>query len=319
MKVVTVFGGSGFIGRYVVREIAKTGARVRVAVRRPESAGFVKPMGDVGQVVPMAANIRDDASVAAAVDGADTVINCVGILFPEGKQTFDSLQAEGAGRVAAAATAAGAERLIQISAVGTDADSDSAYARSKAAGEALVTEAFSGATIIRPSVVFGPEDDFFNKFATIARLAPALPLIGGGHTLFQPVYAGDVADAVAAAAQTVKSAGTVYELGGPRTCSFKELMEIMLAEIGRKRLLIPIPFLAASIQAGAMEIASSLPLAIGIGPITPITRDQVTLLKKDNVVSGDFPGLEDLAIDATAMETILPTYLGRYRRGVWHS
>jgi len=319
MNFVTVFGGSGFIGRYVVRKIAKTGARVRVAVRRPESAGFVKPMGDVGQVVPMAANIRDDTSVAAAVDGADTVINCVGILFPDGKQTFESLQAEGAGRVAAAAKAAGAERFIQISAVGTDADSQSAYARSKAVGEGLVTEAFSSATIIRPSVVFGPEDNFFNKFAAIARLAPALPLIGGGKALFQPVYAGDVADAVAATAQNAKSAGTVYELGGPRTYSFKKLMEIMLAEIGRKRLLVPIPFFAASIQAGAMEIASIVPSAIGFGPATPITRDQVILLKQDNVVSGDFPGLEDLAIDATTMETILPTYLRRYRRGVWHS
>ena len=319
MKVVTVFGGSGFIGRYVVREIAKTGARVRVAVRRPESAGFVKSMGDVGQVVPTAANIRDDASVAAAVDGADMVINCVGILFPQGKQTFDNLQAEGAGRGAAAAKTAGAERLIQISAVGADADSDSSYARSKAAGEALVTEAFSGATIIRPSLVFGPEDDFFNKFAAIARLAPALPLIGGGQTMFQPVYTGDVADAVAAAAQNAKSVGTTYELGGPRTYSFKELMEIMLAEIGRKRLLVPMPFFAASIQAGVMEIASIVPAALGIGPTTPITRDQVTLLKQDNVVSGDFPGLENLAIEATAMETILPTYLRRYRRGVWHS
>lgn len=319
MNVVTVFGGSGFIGRYVVREIAKTGARVRVAVRRPESAGFVKPMGDVGQIVPMATNIRDDASVAGAVDGADTVINCVGILFPEGKQTFDSLQAEGAGRVAAAANAAGAERLIQISAIGANAASESAYARSKAAGEVLVTEAFSGAIIIRPSVVFGPEDEFFNKFAAIARLAPALPLIGGGQTLFQPVYAGDVAHAVAAAAQNANSAGTVYELGGPRIYSFKELMEIMLAEIGRKRPLVPIPFFAASIHAGAMEIASIVPSAMGIGPTTPFTRDQVTLLKQDNVVSGNFRGLEDLAIDPTTVETILPTYLRRYRRGVWHT
>jgi uncharacterized protein YbjT (DUF2867 family) len=267
----------------------------------------------------MATNIRDDASVAGAVDGADTVINCVGILFPEGKQTFDSLQAEGAGRVAAAANAAGAERLIQISAIGANAASESAYARSKAAGEVLVTEAFSGATIIRPSVVFGPEDEFFNKFAAIARLAPALPLIGGGQTLFQPVYAGDVAQAVAAAAQNAKSAGTVYELGGPRIYSFKELMEIMLAEIGRKRPLVPIPFFAASIQAGAMEIASIVPSAMGIGPTTPFTRDQVTLLKQDNVVSGNFRGLEDLAIDPTTMETILPTYLRRYRRGVWHT
>jgi uncharacterized protein YbjT (DUF2867 family) len=319
MNVVTVFGGSGFIGRYVVREIARTGARVRAAVRRPDNAGFLKPMGDVGQVVPIAANIRDDASVAAAVDGADTVINLVGVLVPDRDQSFQNLQADGAHRVARAAKSAGAERLIQMSAIGADPASDSVYASTKGAGEQLVSEAFPGATIVRPSIVFGPEDDFFNQFAAMARLSPVLPLIGGGHTKFQPVYVGDVADAVASMAQNPKTAGTVYELGGPQVYSFRALLEMILAEIGRKRLLVPVPFPVATAQAAALELALVVPTALGIGPTAPLTRDHVALLRHDNVLSGDFPGLDDLGVDATALEAILPTYLRRYRRGVWHS
>lgn len=309
MDVVTVFGASGFIGRYVVGEIAKTGARVRAAVRRPENAGFLKPMGDVGQVTPVAANIRDDASVAAAVEGADTVINLVGILFPGGKQSFEALQVDGARRVADAAKAAGAKRLVQISAIGADPESDSAYASTKGIGERLVQEAFPGASIVRPSIVFGPEDDFFNKFAVIARLSPALPLIGGGHTKFQPVYVGDVAAAVAAICAEPKTAGTTFEVGGPQIYSFRQLMEIMLEEIGRKRLLVPVPFPIAKLQAALLELS----------PIPILTRDQVKLLQQDNVTSGELPGLDDLGIDATALETILPGYLRRYRRGVWHT
>jgi len=309
MDVVTVFGASGFIGRYVVGEIAKTGARVRAAVRRPESASFLKPMGDVGQVTPIPANIRDDASVAAAVDGADVVINLVGILFPGGKQTFNALQAEGAQRVAMAAKAAGAERLVQMSAIGADADSESVYASTKGIGEQFVQDAFPGASIVRPSIVFGPEDDFFNKFAVIARLAPALPLIGGGHTKFQPVYVGDVAAAVAAICANPKTSSTTFEVGGPQVYSFRQLMEILLAEIDRKRLLAPLPFPIAKLQAALLELS----------PIPILTRDQVRLLQQDNVLSGDFPGLEDLGIDATTLEAILPSYLRRYRRGVWHT
>lgn len=309
MDVVTVFGASGFIGRYVVGEIAKTGARVRAAVRRPDSASFLKPMGDVGQVTPVAANIRDDASVAAAVEGADTVINLVGILFPGGKQSFDALQATGAQRVAAAAKAAGTERFVQMSAIGADPESDSVYASTKGIGEQLVQEAFPGASIVRPSIVFGPEDDFFNKFAAIARLAPALPLIGGGHTKFQPVYVGDVAAAVAAICAAPKTAGATFELGGPQVYSFRELMEIMLKEIGRRRILVPIPFPIAKLQATFLELS----------PIPILTRDQVKLLERDNVATGELPGLDDLGIDATALETILPSYLRRYRRGVWHT
>jgi uncharacterized protein YbjT (DUF2867 family) len=309
MDVVTVFGASGFIGRYVVGEIAKTGARVRAAVRRPDNASFLKPMGDVGQVTPISANIRDDASVAAAVDSADVVINLVGILFPGGKQTFNALQADGAQRVAMAAKAAGAERLVQMSAIGADAESESVYASTKGIGEQLVQDAFPGASIVRPSIVFGPEDDFFNKFAAIARLAPALPLIGGGHTKFQPVYVGDVAAAVAAICANPKTAGATFEVGGPQVYSFRQLMEILLAEIDRKRLLAPLPFPIAKLQAALLELS----------PIPILTRDQVRLLQQDNVLSGDFPGLEDLGIDATALEAILPSYLRRYRRGVWHT
>lgn len=309
MDVVTVFGASGFIGRYVVGEIAKTGARVRAAVRRPDSASFLKPMGDVGQVTPIAANIRDDASVAAAVDGADTVINLVGILFPGGKQSFTALQADGAERVARAAKAAGAKRLVHMSAIGADPDSESVYASTKGIGERLVQDAFPGANIVRPSIVFGPEDDFFNKFAVIARLSPVLPLIGGGHTKFQPVYVGDVADAVAAICANPKIAGTTFEIGGPQVYSFRQLMEILLKEIGRKRLLVPLPFPIAKLQAAVLELS----------PIPILTRDQVRLLRQDNIVSGKLPGLEDLNVDPTTLEAILPSYLRRYRRGVWHT
>ena len=319
MNVVTVFGASGFIGRYVVREIARTGARVRAAVRRPERAGFLKPMGDVGQIVPLAANIRDDASVDAAVDGADTVINLVGILQPNGPQNFVNLQADGAVRVATAAKSAGAHTFVQMSAIGADPESDSAYASTKGAGEQGVQDAFPGAAILRPSVVFGPEDDFFNKFAAMARLAPALPLIGGGHTKFQPVYVGDVADAVAAVASDSARTGRTYELGGPNVYTFRELMEITLDEIGRKRLLVPVPFPIAHAQAALAELAFAVPTALNLGPTAPITRDQVKLLRTDNIVSGELPGLEDLGIEATALESIVPTYLRRYRRGVWHS
>ncbi len=309
MDVVTVFGASGFVGRYVVRELARSGARVRAAVRLPERANFLKPMGDVGQITPVAANIRDDASVAAAVDGADTVINLVGVLFSGGKQSFNAVHVDGARRVAAAAKAAGAERLVHMSAIGADPASDSLYAASKGAGEALVREIFPTAAIVRPSLVFGPEDDFFNRFAVMARLAPALPLIGGGKTRFQPVYVGDVADAFAALAAGKGAPGSTYEFGGPRVYTFRRLMEMILAEIGRKRLLVPVPFPVAMAQAAVTELA----------PLPILTRDQVRLLRHDNVISGDFPGLDDLAVEATSLEAILPTYLRRYRRGVWHT
>ena len=319
MNIVTIFGASGFIGRYVVREIAKTGARVRAAVRRPERAGFLKPMGTVGQIVPMAANIRDNSSVAAAVAGADTVINLVGILQNNGPQNFASLQAEGPARVAKAALAAGVSSFVQVSAIGADSQSDSIYAATKGIGEQHVRNVFPNAQILRPSIVFGPEDDFFNKFATMARFSPILPLIGFGTTKFQPVYVGDVADAVAAVAGNAGAAGETYELGGPNIYTFRDLLEITLTETSRRRLLLPIPFLVAHIQAAAAELAFAVPTALNLGPVSPITRDQVRLLRKDNVTSGDLPGLDDLGIGATALDVILPTYLNRYRRGTWHT
>lgn len=319
MNIVTIFGATGFIGRYVVREIAKTGARVRAAVRRPERAGFLKPMGTVGQIVPIVANIRDDASVASAVEGADTVINLVGILQNNGPQNFSNLQAEGAARAAAAAAAAGVTSFVQISAIGADCASDSAYALTKGVGEQKVRDVFPDASVLRPSVVFGPEDDFFNRFAALARLSPVLPLIGSGNTKFQPVYVGDVADAVAAVAGDAAKAGKTYELGGPKVYTFRDLMEITLDEISRRRLLLPIPFPVAHIQAALAELAFAVPTALNLGPVSPITRDQVRLLRKDNVASNDLPGLADLGIAATALDVILPTYLKRYRRGNWHT
>jgi len=301
----TVFGGSGFVGRYVVRELAKAGARVRVAVRHPDSAGFLRPMGAVGQVTPVAANIRDDASVGAAVAGSDVVVNLVGILYERGRQTFEAVHVTGAARIARASAAAGAGRLIHVSALGADARSPSAYARSKAMGEAKVRELFPTATILRPSVVFGPEDDFFNKFAVLARFVPALPLIGGGHTQFQPVFVGDVAAAVSACLARSDSAGKTYELGGPKVYEFRELMALVLEQTGRKRLLAPVPFLAAAVQALFLEML----------PVPPLTRDQVRMLRRDNVTSRGALGLADLGIVLNALEAIVPAYLQRYRKG----
>ncbi|WP_374654356.1 complex I NDUFA9 subunit family protein [Dongia sp.] len=301
--LVTVFGGSGFIGRYVVQRLARAGWQVRVAVRRPNEALFLKTAGDVGQVTPVAANIRDDRSVAAAVAGADAVINLVGILYASGKQSFDAVQAKGAARIAAAAKAAGATRFVQISAIGADPASDSAYARSKAEGEQAVKLAFANATILRPSIVFGPEDDFFNRFARMAMMSPALPLIGGGHTKFQPVYVADVAAAVERVLEDAGTTGRTYELGGPRSYTFRALMEMMLKEIGRCRLLVPLPFALATLKASFLQLL----------PIKLLTVDQVRLLKRDNVVAANALGFKDLGIAPTTLEAVLPSYLDQYR------
>ncbi len=303
--VVSVFGGTGFIGRYVVRVLAGTGAAVRVGARRPDQALHLKPMGDVGQVTPVAANIRDDASVAAAVDGADVVINLVGILYQRGRQTFDAVHVEGAARIARAARQAGAGRLIHFSALGADAESPSAYGRSKAAGEAAVREAFPDATVMRPGIVFGPEDDFFNKFAAMARIAPVLPLIGGGKTLFQPVSVGDVADAVKAALDDPATAGATLELCGPSVYSFRDLLALIVRETGRRRLLVPVPVWAAMFEAWFLEFM----------PTPLLTRDQVRMLEVNNVMTAGAQGLSDLGIEPTMLEVVLPTYLARYRRG----
>lgn len=307
--MVTVFGGSGFIGRHLIRRLARSASSVRAAVRHPDRALFLKTMGDVGCVTPVAVNARDDASVAAAVAGADAVVNLVGILFERGRQTFSAVHEEAAGRIAHAAKDSGVRRLVHVSALGASTASEAAYARSKAAGEAAVKEAFPEATVIRPSIVFGPEDDFFNRLAAFARLLPALPLIGGGHTRFQPVFVGDVADAIQrileATASQDNMPGKIYELGGPRIYSFRDLMTLMLTEIGRNRLLVPIPFAVAEFEAFFLEKL----------PNPPLTRDQVALLRHDSVVSDGALGLSDLGITATAAEIVLPSYLGRYRRG----
>jgi uncharacterized protein YbjT (DUF2867 family) len=304
-QLATVFGGSGFIGRYIVQRLARRGWMVRVAIRRPDEALFLKPMGDVGQITPVAANIRHERSVSAAVEGADAVINLVGILYEGGLQRFDAVHAEGPRRLARAAKVAGAHRFLHLSALGADPQSPAAYGRSKAAGETQVLDQFPAATIFRPSIVFGPEDDFFNRFAKMAQLLPALPLIGGGRTRFQPVYVGDVADAAMAALENPDSAGRTYELAGPKAYSFKELMEILLAQIGRRRLLLPIPMPLARLQA----------TLLGLLPHPLLTLDQLRLLERDNVPSGQFAGLKELGIDPEGLEAILPSYLDRFRPG----
>jgi uncharacterized protein YbjT (DUF2867 family) len=305
--LVTVFGGSGFLGRHVVRALTKLGYRIRVAVRRPELAGHLQPLGRVGQIHAVQANLRYPGSVAAAARDADVVINLVGILFERSRQRFDAVQAAGAEAVALAATAVGA-RLVHVSALGADERSPAHYARSKAKGEKLVLAAAPSAVILRPSIMFGPEDDFFNKFAAIARISPALPLVGGGHTRFQPVFAGDVASAVVAAIEGRGQDGRIYELGGPEVKSFKELMEFVLAVTARKRLLLPIPFALARFQASILQLM----------PKPLITPDQVELLRSDNVVSAEARAegrtIEALGVDPVAMATIVPSYLWRFRK-----
>lgn len=306
-KLVTIFGGSGFLGRHVVQAIARTGARMRVAVRRPDLAQHLQPLGGVGQIHAVQANLRFPDSVKHAVEGADAVINLVGILFESGRQNFADVQAKGAETVARAARAAGAQALVHVSAIGADPDSGSGYARSKAAGEKAVLKVFPSAVILRPSIVFGPEDDFFNRFAALARMSPVLPLIGGGKTRFQPVYVGDVARAVTAALQGRAKPGAVYELGGPDVASFTALMRSMLHHTCRRRLLVPVPFWMAKLKAGVLQLLPS--------PI--LTVDQVRLLEHDNVVSPEARSqgrtLEGLGIEPEPMDAILPSYLYRFR------
>jgi NADH dehydrogenase len=302
-RLATVFGGSGFIGRYVVRNLAREGWLVRAAVRRPDEALFLKTSGAIGQITPIAANIRDRASVVRAVTGADAVINLVGILYESGRQRFKAVQTEGARTIAEEAAKAGARHLVHVSAIGADTNAASAYARSKAEGEAAVRQSFSNATVLRPSIVFGAEDEFFNRFAQMAMMSPALPLIGGGRTRFQPVYVGDVAEAVMKVIENPEAAGKTYELAGPKVYSFAELMRLTLHEIGRKRLLMPVPFPVASLMGTVMQCL----------PRPQLTADQVRLLKRDNVPSAGSAGLTDLGITRTAVEAIIPTYLDRYR------
>ena len=316
-QLVTVFGGSGFVGRHLVRALAKRGYRVRVAVRRPDLAQFLQPIGNVGQIHAIQSNLRFPQSVARAVEGADAVVNLVGILAEDGKQTFEKVQAEGAQAVAEAAAAAGIRRFVQMSAIGADAGSESAYARSKAAGEAAALAAIPTAVITRPSIVFGPEDSFFNRFATLARVSPVMPLVGGGETRFQPVFVGDVAEAIALAVDGKARPGAVYELGGPQVRTFRELIAYVLEVTGRKRLMLPMPFSVARVQAGVLEAVKYA--SFGLLPEEfLLTRDQVSLLAHDNVVSetavADGRTLEGLGIQPESIGAIVPTYLTRFRR-----
>ena len=311
--LITVFGGSGFLGKYVIRELVKDGWRVRAAVRRPHTAQELKVIGNVGQVQLVQANLRFAKSVEHAVAGSDAVINLVALLFEEGKQRFESLHVRGAETLAKATADEGISNFVQVSAIGADLESDSDYARTKAEGEDAVRAAIPTADIMRPSIIFGAEDQFFNRFAAMAQFAPALPLLGGGTTKFQPVYVGDVAQAIAKVASQGTS-GKTYELGGPRSYSFKELMHFMLEQIDRKRFLAPVPWFAANMMGFAGEISGMAPF---VKPF--LTRDQVKNLKIDNVVADDALSFSDLGIKLETIEAIVPTYLGRYRKyGQFH-
>ncbi|MDH5410612.1 MAG: complex I NDUFA9 subunit family protein [Alphaproteobacteria bacterium] len=319
-KLITVFGGTGFIGRHLVQRLAAGGARVRVAVRDPKQAALLQTMGEVGQIAAVQASVTHEGSARAAVTGADAVVNLVGILYESGRRSFDAVHRQGAENVALAARDAGVRRLVHMSALGADPQSHSNYAVSKAAGEEAVRKAFPEAAIVRPSVVFGPEDSFFNLFASISRLSPVLPvfgcsgprvqngrinILGNGGVKFQPVYVGDVARAIVKCIEDPAQSGKTFELGGPAAYSFQQIMEMICRETGRKRLLVPVPYLAASLMAGFLELL----------PKPLLTSDQVELLKHDNVLSGELPTLADLGIEVTGAEGILPTYLDRYRRG----
>jgi NADH dehydrogenase len=311
-SLVTVYGGSGFLGRHVVRALAQRGYRIRVAVRRPDLAFHLQPLGRVGQIHAVQANLRYPDSVEAAAHGASAVVNLVGLLFEGGRQRFDAIHVSGSERVAQAAARHGA-RMVQISAIGADENATAKYARTKAEAERRVLAALPGAVIVRPSIVFGPEDDFFNRFAGLARMLPALPLIGGGHTKFQPVFVGDVARAIADAVDGKAQAGATYEIGGPTVYSFKELMKFVLTTIGRKRALVPLPFAIAKLEAGLLQFL----------PKPPLTPDQVELLRTDNVVSEaairDNRTLKAFGIVPESIESVVPTYLWRFRKtGQFH-
>jgi uncharacterized protein YbjT (DUF2867 family) len=305
--LVTVFGGSGFLGRHAVRALAKAGYRIRVAVRHPRSAYFLPPMGTVGQIQLVKCEVQDKDQVAAALAGADAAVNLTGILYQSGHNSFEGVHVEAAGNIAEAARAAGIRTLVHVSVLGADPHSPSQYACSKGEGEAKVRAALADATVLRPSLVFGPEDRLFNKFAALARLVPALPLIGGGRTRFQPVFVGDVAAAILRCVQDAGTHGKTYELGGPVVYSYKDLMRIVLETIGRKRLLVPVPFFLASVKAFFLQMSK----LVTVEPL--LTPDQVTFLKKDHVVEPAALTLADLGIAPVALEAEIPSYLWRFR------
>lgn len=309
-----VVGASGFVGRYIVKHLAAEGALIAAVSRRASAAGFLRTMGDVGQIALIDAGITDRDRIAPLLDGAAAVINAAGILYERGRQRFQTLHESGPAGLAALAAAAGVPGFVHISAVGADPASPALYGRSKAAGEAAVRAAMPQATIIRPSLIFGPEDSFFNRFAAMARLSPVLPLIGGGGTRFAPVFVGDVAAAVAAALDRDDAPGRTYELGGPQIKTLRSLFELILRETGRRRLLLPVPFGLAFVQAALLEVAAKTLHAIGFTAPPLLTRDQVRMLQRDAVPTPDMPGLATLGIEPTALDLILPTYLDRFRR-----
>jgi uncharacterized protein YbjT (DUF2867 family) len=306
---VAVLGGSGFIGRYIVKRLAERGALIAIGCRHAEEAKFLKPTGDVGQIAALNVGLGNVDLLPAFLAGNVALVNCVGILHESGRQTFDLLHHVGPARLARLARDAGIERLVHISAIGVDSRSASAYARTKAAGERAVRDAFPTATILRPSVVFGPEDQFFNRFATMAMLSPVLPLIGSGETRFQPVYVDDVANAAVACLDDAATAGRTYELGGPKIYAMRELLELLLGEIRRERRFVDLPF----------GVAAGLARLMSVMPNPPLTPDQVELLKSDNIVASGALGLASLGIAPTAVEAVLPTYLDRFRRGGWYT
>ena len=306
-KLVTIFGGSGFVGRYIARRLAKEGWRIRVAVRNPNEAMFVRPYGSVGQVEPVFCNVRDDASVASVLNGADAVVNCVGVLTEAGKNTFTAVQADGAERIARMAAAAGVARMVHISAIGADAASESEYSRTKAAGEAGVLAHMPNAITLRPSVIFGNEDEFFNRFAAMAGMGPILPIVGA-DSRFQPVYVDDVAAAAVMGVEG-KAVG-VYELGGPDVQTMRELMHTTLGVVQRRSLVMNIPFWIAKIMATGFKVAQVCSLGI---IKAPFTKDQIANLRNDNVVAEGAQGFDALGIRPAAMGAILPDYLWRFR------
>ncbi len=301
-RQITIFGGSGFLGRHVVRALAKKGWRIKVATRHPNRAFFLRPLGQVGQIGFIKCDVSDRDQVATALTGSHAAVNLTGILFQRG-QTFQDVHVDGPAAIAEAAARHGLRALVHVSAIGADSESNSRYAESKAEGEKRVREAFPAATIMRPSLLFGPEDQFFNRFADLARFLPALPLIGGGRTLFQPVFVGDVAAAIVTALDDPGAQGKTYELGGPTIYSFKQLMEIMLSVIGRKRMLVPVPFWLATLKAIFLQLM----------PKPLLTPDQVKLLRKDNIVSPTAHTIRDLGIQPTTVEAEVPAYLWRFR------
>lgn len=307
--LVTVFGGSGFVGTQAVRALARKGWRIRVAVRKPALAQDLRILGDVGQIQPVRCDITAPADVAAALRGSDAAVNLVGLLYETPGARFAAAHLDGARNVAGACVTSGVGRLVHISAIGADATAEADYARTKGQAEAAIREIKPDAVILRPSIVFGAGDGFLNKFAGMATMAPALPLIGGGATRFQPVYVGDVAEAIARAVTRPEHAGRTFELGGPEIWSFKDLLTYILRETGRRRLLAPLPFFAAEVIGSLAELTA----VVGLAPV--LTRDQVLMLKSDNVVSANAEDLSALGVEATGLEAIAPAYLWRYRRG----